>query len=299
MVRNNLTKAYLVVICSYVLAFFVAILVGMISITFHPLVMILFADLAATLVIFVISTIIKNTSLYDPYWNIAPLVIAFFFLLLPQGLKTGNSRYIIVFFLVVIWSIRLTYNWLRGWHGLKHEDWRYMYYRNKMGKKFWFINLTGLQLMPTILVYLGTISLYPAVSLRKNSLGILDIIAIVITLGAILLETIADQQMYKFIRNRENPDQIINQGLWKYSRHPNYLGEILFWWGLFIFGLASDLNFIWAIIGPLAITILFIFVSIPLIEKQKLEKRPDYVNYKKRVSRLIPWFPKNKVQKDD
>ncbi|MBY8990309.1 MAG: DUF1295 domain-containing protein [Candidatus Lokiarchaeota archaeon] len=299
MVNINLIKAYIVVVCSYALAFFVAILVGMMTITFHPLVMILFADLAATLVIFVISTIIKNTSLYDPYWNIAPLVIGFYFLIFLEGPKLDNIRYIIVFILVAIWSIRLTYNWLRGWRGLKHEDWRYMYYRDKMGKKFWFINLTGLQLMPTILVYLGTISVYPAVSLRKNSLGILDLVAIIITLGSILLETIADQQMYNFIKNRENSDQIINQGLWKYSRHPNYLGEILFWWGLFIFALASDLNFIWAIIGPLSITILFNIVSIPLIEKQKLEKRPDYANYKKRVSRLILWFPKNKVQKED
>ena len=168
-----------------------------------------------------------------------------------------------------------------------------------MGRKFWFINLTGLQLMPTILVYLGSISLYPVIVLRKNSFNYLDIVAIIITLGAILLETVADQQLYKFIKNRENSDQIINQGLWKYSRHPNYLGEILFWWGLFIFALASDFNFIWAIIGPIAITILFIFVSIPLIEKQKLEKRPEYANYKKQVSRLLLWFPKNKVQKED
>jgi len=295
---SNLGKAYLFVVFSYILALFVAVWVGFLSSSFHPLLIVFFADIAATTVIFVLSTIIKNTSLYDPYWNTAPLVIGLYLLILPHGSNIDNIRYIIAFILVAMYSIRLTYNWLRGWGGLKYEDWRYMYYRNKMGKNFWFINFTGLQLMPTILVYLGSISLYPAISLRKNSFNFLDIIAIITTFGSILLETIADQQMHNFIKKRENPNQIIDQGLWKYSRHPNYLGEILFWWGLFIFALASDLNFYWAIIGPISMTILFIFLSIPLIEKQKLIKRPDYAAYKKQVSMLLPWFPKNKVQKE-
>ena len=296
MVRNNLIKAYLVVVFSYILALLVAILVGLIFSSFHPLVMIFFADLAATLVIFVISTIIKNTSLYDPYWNIAPLVIIFYLLLFPQGPKTDSIRHIIVFTLVAIWSIRLTYNWLRGWRGLKHEDWRYTQYREKMGRKFWVINFTGLQLMPTVLVYLGSMSLYPAVSLSKISFAFLDIIAIIITLGSILLETIADQQLYRFIKNREDSQQNIAHGLWKYSRHPNYLGEILFWWGLYFFAIAADLSFFWTIIGPISIAILFIIISIPLMERRNLKMKPDYVDYKKQVSRLLFWFPKKKTK---
>ena len=296
MVRNNLIKAYLVVVFSYILALLVAILVGLIFSSFHPLVMIFFADLAATLVIFVISTIIKNTSLYDPYWNIAPLVIIFYLLLFPQGPKTDSIRHIIVFTLVAILSIRLTYNWLRGWRGLKHEDWRYTQYREKMGRKFWVINFTGLQLMPTVLVYLGSMSLYPAVSLSKISFAFLDIIAIIITLGSILLETIADQQLYRFIKNREDSQQNIAHGLWKYSRHPNYLGEILFWWGLYFFAIAADLSFFWTIIGPTSITILFVIVSIPLMERRNLKMKPEYADYKRQVSRLIPWFPKKKTK---
>jgi len=294
--ENYMIKAYLFVLFSYSLALFIAILVGIISSSFHPLLMIFFADFAATLVVFFISTIIKNTSLYDPYWNIAPVVIVFYFLLFPQGPKTDSIRYIIVFILVALWSIRLTYNWLRGWRGLKHEDWRYMHYRDKMGRKFWFINLTGLQLMPTILVYLGSMSLYPAVSLRKNSFGLLDIIALIITLGSILLETIADQQLYRFIKNREDSQQNIAHGLWKYSRHPNYLGEILFWWGLYFFAIAADLSFFWTIIGPTSITILFVIVSIPLMERRNLKMKPEYADYKRQVSRLIPWFPKKKTK---
>jgi steroid 5-alpha reductase family enzyme len=290
--RYNLLRAYTFCIISYAIALFMSVVVGIIFNFLHPLLMILIADLTGTVAIFIISTFLKNTSLYDPYWSIIPLIIALYFLLFPQVVNPNNIRYIIVFILVAIWSIRLTYNWIRQWRGLKHEDWRYMYYREKMGGKFWFINLTGLQLMPTILVYFGSISLYPALSLRANSLNILDIFALLITASAIIIEAIADQQLYKFVRKRENPQQIIANGLWRYSRHPNYFGEILFWWGIYIFALASNLTFFWAVIGPISITILFNIVSIPLMEKRKLEKKPDYADYKKRVSRLIPWFPK-------
>lgn len=190
--------------------------------------------------------------------------------------------------------MRLTYNWLRGWRGLKHEDWRYSLYREKMGKNFWLINLVGLQLMPTVMVYLGSISLYPVLSLRTSSMGIIDIFAIIITGGAILVESLADQQSYKFRKKRENYTQVIKTGLWRYSRHPNYFGEILIWWGLYLFAVATDILFYWAIIGPICITILFYVVSIPMMEKRNLERKPDYIAYKKQTSRLIPWFQRKK-----
>jgi steroid 5-alpha reductase family enzyme len=256
--------------------------------------MILLADLAATIVIFIISTILKNTSLYDPYWNTAPLIIALYYLIFPQIVNGNIVRVIVVFVLVFIYSIRLTHNWVKQWRGLGHEDWRYTNYRVKMGKKFWVINLTGLQLMPTIMVYLGSISLYPVLSLRTGSLGLIDIFAIIVTATAITLEALADQQLYKFRRNRENSQEFITTGLWKYSRHPNYLGEVMFWWGLYIFTLATNILYFWAIIGPIAMTILFCVVSIPLMEKRNLERKPNYAEYRKYTSKLILWFPKKR-----
>ncbi|MGB5909948.1 MAG: DUF1295 domain-containing protein, partial [Promethearchaeia archaeon] len=176
--------------------------------------------------------------------------------------------------------------------GLNHEDWRYANLRVEKGKFFWLVNLIGIQLMPTILVFLGCLSLYPAISIRNNSLNYIDIIAFSITLFAIIIETAADQQLYNFMKNREDPTKNINKGLWKYSRHPNYFGEILFWWGLYLFALATKISFWWMIIGPISITILFYILSIPLIEKRNLSRKPDYLQYKKTVSKLIPWFPK-------
>lgn len=294
-IDKSMFKAYVYCIISYGIAICISIIVGLIFSCLHPLLMILVADLAATIVIFLISSFFKNTSFYDPYWSIAPLIITLYYLIFPVSSKYGNIRSIIVAILIFIWSIRLTYNWLRKWHGMEHEDWRYKNYRLKMGKKFWFINLVGLQLMPTILVYLGSISIYPILSLRTYPIGIIDFLAIIITSIAIIIEALADQQLYYFIKKRKNSQEIISIGLWKYSRHPNYFGEILFWWGLYLFALAADISYYWAIIGPISITILFNTVSIPLMEQRNLARKPDYANYKKKVSRLIPWFPKKRL----
>ncbi|MFX1323863.1 MAG: DUF1295 domain-containing protein [Promethearchaeota archaeon] len=291
---NKLHKAYVVLVLSYTIALIVAFLVGSIISFLHPLLIVLIADLAATIVIFIISTILKNTSLYDPYWNTAPLIISFYYVLFPQVVNGNIFRVIIVFLLVFIYSIRLTYNWLKQWRGLHHEDWRYTSYREKMGRNFWLINFTGLQLMPTIMVYLGSMSLYPVLSLKMNSLGIIDIFAIFVTAVAILLETLADEQLYKFRRNRIDSQGIITKGLWKYSRHPNYFGEIMFWWGLYLFTLAASVLYYWVIIGPIAITILFYVVSIPLMEKRNLVRKPEYAEYENITSKLIPWFPKKR-----
>ena len=292
---NNMIKVYFYVTISYVFAFFISVIIGVVLSFLHPLLMILFADIAATIVIFIISTILKNTSLYDPYWSIAPLIIASYYLIFPQTSNINNYRFIIVFIFVFIWSMRLTFNWLRQWQGLKHEDWRYTMYRVKKGKMFWLTNLIGLHLMPTLQVYLGSMSLYPALSLRTKPIWIIDIAAILITATAILIETISDQQLYNFIKTRQNHEEIITTGLWKYSRHPNYFGEILFWWGLYIFALATDFSYYWAIIGPVSITILFNILSIPIMERRNLERKPDYAIYKKQVSKLIPWLPKKKT----
>lgn len=292
--KNLMLKGYIYCLFSYAIAFFVAVLVGVIFRFLHPLIMIFLADLAATLVIFAISSILKNTSFYDPYWSVAPLIITLYYLIFPSVSNYGNTRSIIVSILIFIWSIRLTFNWLRQWQGLRHEDWRYMNYRQKMGRKFWMINLIGLQLMPTILVYLGSVSLYPILSLSGELFGFIDIIAIIVTVMAILFETIADQQLYVFMKTRENTQVTIVEGLWAYSRHPNYFGEILFWWGIYLFAIAANISFYWAIIGPILITILFNTISIPLMERRNSLRKPDYQDYKKRVSRLIPWFPKKK-----
>ena len=116
----------------------------------------------------------------------------------------------------------------------------------------------------------------------------IDILALLVTVGAILLEATADRQMRKFLEQPDGRGKTINRGLWARSRHPNYLGEILFWWGLYLFALAANPGFWNVIIGPVAITLMFLFISIPMMEKRMKARRSDYSEYMKRVPTLLP-----------
>ncbi|MGV9141861.1 MAG: DUF1295 domain-containing protein, partial [Promethearchaeota archaeon] len=173
------------------------------------------------------------------------------------------------------------------------EDWRYKKYRKENPNIFWLINLFGIHLMPTFLVYLGCLPLYPVFLLDKtNFLNIFDVFGTLITFLAIIIESIADKQLNLFIKNDNQPKKIMKEGLWKYSRHPNYFGEILFWWGLLFFALASNINSWFTIVGPVLILVLFNYISIPLMEERNLKRRINYEKHIRQVSKLIPWFPK-------
>ncbi|MFW9923439.1 MAG: DUF1295 domain-containing protein [Candidatus Thorarchaeota archaeon] len=286
--------AFTIVTLSYILAGGAAIGIGYpLSLAgVDPIWITLIADVGATIVIFIFSVIFNNVSFYDPYWSVQPIAIAIYWMFLPQAATADIYRQAIVLGCISFWGVRLTANWIRGWKGLKHEDWRYVKYRKDTPKLFWFIAFTGLEMMPTLLVYLGCISIYPAIVLSDNPLNYFDIIAVIITVGATLIEFIADEQMKIFTQMNTNSKEIMRLGLWGISRHPNYFGEVTFWWGLFFFALAADLKWWWTFSGPLAITLLFIFISVPLMENHQIKKRPEYLEYKKKVSMLVPWFPR-------
>ena len=288
---TNRTRDLLLVALAYILAFFAAIMTGNSFRHLHPVYIILAADVAGTLVIYLFGRVFRNASFYDPYWSVAPPIIALF---LVYGFSSGavGLRQTIAVTLVFVWALRLTTNWVRGWRGIKHEDWRYVDFRNKSGSWFWLVDLIGIEMMPTIFVFLGCLSLYPALAAGNQRFGILDILAIVITAGAILLEFVSDEQLKSFVKQDPPKGSIMSSGLWAYSRHPNYLGEVSFWWGLFFFGLAANDGYWLTIIGPVTITILFTTISIPMMEKRLLSSRPGYTAHQKRVPPLLPWFPR-------
>lgn len=143
-----------------------------------------------------------------------------------------------------------------------------------------------------MLVFLGCLSLHPALACSSRPLGPIDLLAALVTLGAIGLEATADAQLRAFVRSKPAPEAILSSGLWAFSRHPNYCGEVFFWWGLYLFALAADPAYWWAIVGPIAISCLFLFVSIPMIERRMLARRPAFAARMKEVSALVPWFPK-------
>ena len=290
-------KSWKLIIVAYVAATAVAIGLAFWLHAAHPLVIVAVADTAATVVIFAFSLALNNSSWYDPYWSVAPPVIAAFWLLQPGSGGFGPLRHMLVFVLLCIWAVRLTSNWASQWKGISHEDWRYVDMHRQYGRLYWPISFLGIHLVPTILVFLGCLALWPALDSGLQPFNWLDVIAGIVTISAITIEATADLQMRRFRRAAKGSGEI-PPGLWSFSRHPNYFGEVLFWWGLFLFALAAAPAYWWVIVGPLAILMLFVFASIPLMEKHLLEKRPDYTLYQQRVSPFVPWFPRRQVIPD-
>lgn len=249
---------------------------------------ILVADVVGTCIIFGFSMIFNNSSMYDPYWSVAPICIGLYLLWQPEGEAVSIFRQLLVIFLVTTWGVRLTFNFLRGWGGLKHEDWRYVDLRKQHNKLYWLVSFAGIHMFPTLLVYLGCLSLIPAIGEAHNSFNLLDGLAAIVTATGIWLEGTADKQLSQFVRTNKTPGAIMKSGLWAYSRHPNYLGEITFWWGLYLFALAAGWQNWWCIVGPLSITLLFNFISIPMIDERSLERRPKYAEHMQRVPKLLP-----------
>lgn len=256
----------------------------------HPLWVGAAADTAATVAVFAFSVAFDNTSVYDPYWSVAPIAIAPWLATRPEAAAAPLARQALVITLVTLWGLRLTYNWGVGYPGLGHEDWRYAEMRGKAGRAYWLVSLFGFHYFPTVLVYLGCVPLYSALT-SARPLGLLDALAALVTLSAIAIEALADEQLRAFRKKRRTPSEMLDTGLWALSRHPNYFGEVLFWWGLFLFAIAAGTGPLWTIAGAAAITALFLFVSIPMLDRRSAERRPEYKEYMRRVSALVPWFP--------
>jgi steroid 5-alpha reductase family enzyme len=273
---------------AYLLAGGVALCVGLALEQQHPLLVAGAADLAATLVVFAFSVAFNNSSFYDAYWSVGPLGLAAYY---TRGPST--PRQLAVLALVALWGLRLTYNWWRGWRGLEHEDWRYVDIRRAAGRLYWPVSLLGIHLMPTAMVFAGCLPLYVALGSKGAApIGALDGAALVLTAAAIWIEARADRQLRDFVTAGPAPGTIMDSGLWALCRHPNYLGEILFWWGLYLFAIAADPGAWWTGGGGLAISVLFGVVSLPLIERRMLKRRPTYKEHCTKVPLLFPLPPR-------
>src|SRR5215469_10523917 len=150
-----MVRAFLVVLEAYVAAGLIAVGTGILLRNQPPIIVLGAADLAATIVIFIASVIVRNSSMYDPYWSVAPVPIALFWLLQPSSNGLTNPRHILIFSLLCLWALRLTTNWATQWRGLSHEDWRYQEIRHQTGRLYWPASFLSIHLMPTILVFLG------------------------------------------------------------------------------------------------------------------------------------------------
>jgi steroid 5-alpha reductase family enzyme len=272
----------------YLLAAITAVIVARLFSGHHPLVMIAAGDLAATVLVFLFSVILNNSSAYDPYWSVKPFVILAAYFYIFDATAPDIRRWLVAIG-VTLYAIRLTSNFYRDWPGFVHEDWRYVNFRNQFPKSYWTISFLAVHFFPTVMVYLGCLALFPIYSEAGRGLNYWDIAGAVVLFGSVLLAFVADEQLRNFRKKPENKGKNITSGLWRISRHPNYLGEISTWWGLFFFSIASSCDNWWTIAGPVAITVLFLFASIPMIEKRHLARRPEYRDYMNRTPMILPF----------
>ena len=250
----------------------------------------LIADVLATVVIFIASRIHHSSSFYDAYWSVIPPLIMFWWWSQAPA-DADQTRLLLVAIVMMLWAIRLTANWVYSFPGLPHEDWRYQPLRDKAPKLELLIDFFAIHLIPTGQVFLGLLPVY-VVSRSSRELGWLDFLAFAVGLGAVLLELVADTQMHRFVRTR-TPGQVMDQGVWSWSRHPNYFGEFSFWLALGLFGLAAAPgDWWWVLLGSLAMLAMFQGVSIPLMEERSLARRPAYAEVVARTARFVPRPPR-------
>jgi len=237
--------------------------------------------------LFFVSIYKKDNSIADIGWGIGFILIALFTLFY-NGLFL--ERHLLITLLVVMWGTRLSLHiWQRN-RG-KGEDPRYVRWREHWGSSFLIRSfLQVFMLQGAIMLLIAT----PIILVNMSAipgLGFLDLLGFTIWFVGFFFESVADYQLYIFLQDPAHRGRIMMRGLWRYSRHPNYFGEVLIWWGIYCIALQVPYGIL-AIISPITITYILLFVSgIPLAEKQ-MSGLAEFAAYKKRTSIFIPWFSK-------
>lgn len=281
--RDSKAKSIVTITLIYVFAGSVGILLNQV-LPYEYWLNLLIADVAGTVLVFVFSLLFSNASVYDPYWSVFPIAAMTVFAL-GRELTILNILHLAV---VWLWGVRLTGNWVYTFNGLNSQDWRYTMLQNRTGKLYPAVNFLGIHLVPTLIVYLCVL---PAIfALQHHTAGSLPgCLSVLVSLCAVILQGTADYQMHRFRKTHRG--ELIRTGLWTYSRHPNYLGEILMWWGIGFSTVLSVSGNRWLLTGAAVNTLLFLFVSIPMAEERQSCKA-GFEDYKKATRMLLPIRPR-------
>ena len=284
-------KSLIICLLVYIFALATSILICS-NIVLNQWVIVLIAHIIATVIVFIASSLFKNSSFYDPFWSIVPIPIVIYISFWPDSEKLDYEKIFLFFIPVLYWGIRLTYNWARRWEGLYDEDFRY---EDLKELKFAsFIDFFGIHLYPTLQVNLSLLPLYYSLSVSTNTPSYWLYMASFYTIMAVTLELISDNQLWNFKKNKDNKNKFIKTGLWSFSRHPNYLGEILFWWGIFFMTLAVDVSYWYLFICPLSMNLMFAFITCKMMDNRSLIKRDGYKDYMDKTNQLLI-FPKKRL----
>ena len=271
------------IIIGYVLAlivgFFVYQYVESILGIFYAL---LIADIAMTFLIFIGSVLYNNSSFYDPYWSVVP---PFLVVTMMLALDQVHVWSILVLLAVLVWACRLTFNWYKNFIGFEKEDFRYIDFRKKFPKTYWLISLLAVHLFPTLMVFLGLVPIY--LFLQEDVVRPIFVVLGCLTIvSGSIISYYADEQMRDHQKNKYS--HAMKEGLWSISRHPNYLGELMMWFGVMVISFSVSYDFIQTL-GFLAMLALFELYSIPRMEKRLSARKADYEEVKLEVSRVFPF----------
>ncbi len=236
---------------------------------------------------FVVSLIKKRNDVADVAWGLGfvLLVWASFFIS-----SDFDPRGLLVNILVSIWGLRLAWHIHKRNKG-KVEDYRYLAWRKEWGQWFYVRSYAQVYLLQGFLLFLIVLPVLVINKSLSTQLGWLDLLGVVVWLFGFYFEVVGDAQLAQFIKNPANKGKLMQNGLWAYTRHPNYFGEVFLWWGIWLITLSVP-NGVFAVIGPLTITFFILKVSgIPMLEK-KMQENPEFEEYKHRVSIFFPLLPK-------
>lgn len=278
----NRTKSLIFTTVVYFIGFTLFILITnyLISQGENVFIATLIADILFTVFIFVLSKIINNSSLYDPYWSVLPPVILVVWI---HELSQFGMYQNMLLFGVSVWAIRLTRNWWIDFKGFTHEDFRYVSFRETFQVWYWLVSFLGIHLFPTLIVFGSMYPLYYTLQHPITQPYFL-FAGVLIMIAAAMIQLISDGQRRE--HKKTSPNTSITSGLWAYSRHPNYFGEVMFWFGVFFSSLASGFE-IGTILGFIAMFLLFNLYSVPAMEKKLLQNKEDYQDVMNTVPRFF------------
>jgi len=237
---------------------------------------------------FTISIIKKRNDVADIAWGLGFMFISWSGFFIAQ---TFTTRGLLVNMLITVWGLRLAIHIFQR-NRNKKEDYRYLAWRKQWGRFFIIRSFFQVYLLQGLLLYIVAFASLFINNQQFTGFSSIDVIATLIWIIGFLFESIGDAQLASFIGKEKNKGKIMTEGLWQYSRHPNYFGEVTQWWGIFLFSLSYS-NWWPTLVSPLTITILILFVSgIPLLE-QKYIGREDFKEYKRKTSIFFPLPPKS------
>lgn len=239
--------------------------------------------------LWIVSIIVKNVSIVDLFWGLGFVLTAGFYFLKTEGYET---RKIILLAMVTIWGLRLSF--YLAWRNIgEGEDFRYRQFRKNYGKKYWWVSFFQTFLLQGILMGLISAPLLGAQYYGTHvPLGILDYVGIFLWFTGFFFETVGDLQLARFKSDTSNKGKVMDRGLWRYTRHPNYFGDSAVWWGYGFLCMATGSYL--PVLGSILMTFLIIKISgVGLLEKNLKSEKPQYQSYMEKTSAFFPWFPKS------